>query len=203
MSAILFPDDVLFFQRLLKIEGLYKGELDGVWGPLTEKGSNKFESSYEKIKKDIGAFDLRTEKNILTLALKAQKEARKFTAKIKAGGIHGKIISGTRTYVEQNRLFKQGRFGNPGKIVTNARGGRSNHNFGIAWDLGVFSKQGAYITESSAYDDPASVGLTESLEWGGDWKSFVDKPHYQLKVEVNIKVVRESFEAGEPFTAFA
>lgn len=203
MSAILFPDDVLFFQRLLKIEGLYKGKLDGIWGPLTEKGSNKFESMYEKIKKDIGTFDLRTEKNILTLTLKAQKEARKFMVEIENAGINAKIISGTRTYVEQNRLYRQGRFGNPGKKVTNAIGGRSNHNFGIAWDIGIFSKQGGFITKSGAYDEPASVGLTNSLEWGGHWKSFVDKPHYQLKVEVNLKIVRKKFEAGEPFTAFA
>ena len=42
------------------------------------------------------------------------------------------------SYTEQNDLYKRGSFGNPPPKVTNARGGQSNHNFGIAWDGGVF-----------------------------------------------------------------
>ena len=32
MSGGMLHDDVLFFQRLLKAEGLYDGKLDGIWG---------------------------------------------------------------------------------------------------------------------------------------------------------------------------
>ena len=42
--------------------------------------------------------------------------------KVLDAGINAKIISGTRTYAEQNNLFRQGRFGNPGPIVTKAKG---------------------------------------------------------------------------------
>lgn len=199
MSMRLFPDDVLFFQRLLKAEGLYENKLDGIWGQFTEKAANKFEELSEEIKEEIGEFDFRTEKNIRTLALVAQREARIFLRKVLDADIKAKIISGTRTYEEQNRLFRQGRFGNPGPIITKAKGGRSNHNFGIAWDIGIFTSTGGYITEGSAYEKASEVGMADTLEWGGDWVSFVDKPHYQLKVGFPLNVIRVKFEAGENF----
>ncbi len=203
MSARLFPDDVLFFQRLLRSEGLYTYELDGIWGPFTEKASNEFEAQADLLKMEIMEFDFRTEKNIRTLALSAQKESRVFMKKIVAAGVKAKIISGSRTYAEQNQLFRQGRYGNPGPIVTNVRGGRSNHNFGIAWDIGIFTETGGYVTEGAAYDRAAEAGMAETIEWGGDWVSFVDKPHYQLKLGVSLAQIREKFETGESFTMIA
>jgi peptidoglycan L-alanyl-D-glutamate endopeptidase CwlK len=203
MSGGMLHEDVLFFQRLLKAEGLYNGKLDGIWGPLTEAASNEFEEKSKQIKEEIASFDSRTEAHIRTLLLKAQREARVFMKKVLDAGINAKIISGTRTYAEQNNLFRQGRFGNPGPVVTKARGGRSNHNFGIAWDIGIFTTTGGFITLDKAYDKPAEVGISETLEWGGNWRSFVDKPHYQLKVGEKITIVRARFEAGENFVMVA
>ena len=203
MSGGMLHEDVLFFQRLLKAEGLYNGKLDGIWGPLTEAASNEFEEKSKQIKEEIASFDSRTEAHIRSLLLKAQREARVFMKKVLDAGINAKIISGTRTYAEQNNLFRQGRFGNPGPVVTKARGGRSNHNFGIAWDIGIFTTTGGFITLDKAYDKPAEVGLSETLEWGGNWRSFVDKPHYQLKVGEKITIVRARFEAGENFVMVA
>lgn len=197
MSARLFPEDVLFFQRLLKSEGLYTKKLDGIWGPFTEKASNDFEALSDQLKMQIMEFDFRTESNIRTLTLSAQKEARFFMGKVLAAGLKAKIISGSRTYAEQNKLFRQGRYNNPGPRVTNARGGRSNHNFGIAWDIGIFTTSGGYITEGAAYDHAAEAGMSERLEWGGNWTGFVDKPHYQLNLGVSLAVIRERFETGE------
>jgi peptidoglycan L-alanyl-D-glutamate endopeptidase CwlK len=203
MGKIIFPDDILFFQRLMKAEGLYEKKLDGIWGRYTEEAANKFEELSEKIRDEIMEFDFRTEQNIRTLALAAQKEARIFMRKVWDAQISAKIISGTRTYAEQNKLFRQGRFGNPGRIITKARGGRSNHNFGIAWDIGIFTKTGGYITEGKAYDEAAQAGMAETLEWGGNWTGFVDKPHYQLKTGVTLKILRAKFEAGENYTMIA
>jgi len=203
MSARLFADDVLFFQRLLKSEGLYTKELDGIWGPFTEKAANDFEALSNLLQKDIMAFDFRTEKNIRTLALSAQKQARIFMKKVLAAEIKAKIISGSRTYAEQNKLFRQGRYGNPGPIVTYARGGRSNHNFGIAWDIGIFTETGGYITHGILYDKAAKAGMSEEIEWGGDWSRFVDMPHYQLKLGITLAMLREKFEHGEELTLLA
>src|SRR6478735_5807766 len=82
-------------------------------------------------------FDKRTEGNIATLVPKAQEKARQFMTAIlpilEEKGCTAKIISGTRSYDEQDDLYAKGRTV-AGAKVTNARGGYSNHNFGIAWD---------------------------------------------------------------------
>jgi peptidoglycan L-alanyl-D-glutamate endopeptidase CwlK len=203
MSARLFPDDILFFQRLLKCDGLYAGDLDGVWGRFTEAAAVEFERLSDEIARDAGMFDARSEDNVRTLSLNAQRFAREFLANVRAAGINARIISGTRTYSMQELIYRQGRFGNPGPIVTKARGGQSNHNFGIAWDIGVFTAGGGYLTEGDAYDAAAAAGASQSLEWGGNWAGFVDKPHFQLTLPMTLAALRDRFEAGERFTMMA
>ena len=67
-----------------------------------------------------------------------------------------------------------------GQIVTNARGGYSNHNFGLAFDVGVFDG-GRYLGESPLYKVVGALGRSLGLEWGGDWRSIQDEPHFQLR----------------------
>ena len=203
MSARMFPDDILFFQRLLKSEGLYEGDLDGDWGPITEGAANEFERLSDAAALTTARFDARSENNTRTLAIRAQKPAREFLDRVRRAGIGARIISGTRTYAMQNALYRQGRFGNTGPIVTKARGGQSNHNFGIAWDIGIFTAGGGYIQDSAAYDDVARAGMSGELEWGGDWTTFVDRPHYQLNMPFSVAELRNRFEAGENFTLIA
>lgn len=49
-------------------------------------------------------------------------------------GIRLIMTSTFRDYEKQNDLYAQGRV-RPGSIVTNARGGYSYHNFGVAFDV--------------------------------------------------------------------
>lgn len=100
-------------------------------------------------------------------------------------------MSGTRTFAEQDALFRQGR-DLPGKKVTNARGGQSNHNFGVAWDIGVF-QNGQYLDESPLYHQVGNTGKGLGLEWGGDWTSFPDEPHFQVVKEDDMKTIAASF----------
>lgn len=196
MSAQLFPSDVLFLQRFLSCCGCYAGALDGLYGPLTSAGEDTFEAEAKAIAAKHGSFDPRSERNIRSLQTKAQPLARRSLAALHAKSIDARIISGTRTYAEQNALYKQGRFGNPGSVVTNARGGQSWHNFGLAWDLGLF-KGGTYRTDSAPYAEAAKIALIDGLEWGGNWKSFQDMPHYQLDTGGKpVSATRASFEAG-------
>jgi peptidoglycan LD-endopeptidase CwlK len=121
----------------------------------------------------------RSEKVIATLLPEVQPYARALITKAAGVGIKIEVISGTRTYEEQNDLFEQGR-SKPGKIVTNARGGYSNHNFGIAFDIGVFEGT-KYLSESPKYKAVGALGMSLGLEWGGNWKTIVDEPHFQLR----------------------
>lgn len=199
MSAPLFTDDVLFFQRLLRADGLYKGALDGLWGPKTEAASAAFDQAAQAIRTASRTFDPRSERNIGTLRLQAQRRAREFLARVLDAGVLARIISGTRSYAEQNALFTKGRFGNPGPKVTNARGGQSNHNFGIAWDIGIFTPQGGYVQSDGPYVQAAALGMAGTpgeIEWGGNWTSFVDLPHYQLAQPLSMAELRKRFEEG-------
>jgi len=166
-----------------EIQSVLGVAVDGRAGPQT------WGAIYERlVKKKIGAqvpeyavaaVDSRSESMIATLLPVVQPLARALVQKAKLADIKIKIISGTRTYEEQDALYAQGRTA-PGAIVTNARGGHSNHNFGIAFDVGVF--EGAkYLQSSDKYRAVGVLGEDLGLEWGGNWKTFVDQPHFQLR----------------------
>jgi peptidoglycan L-alanyl-D-glutamate endopeptidase CwlK len=204
MSSPLFKSDTMYIQRMLKSCGLYTGRLDGSFGPLTSQAEDAFEKAYDAAAKKYGSFDLRTEGTIATLLPAAQIKARQFMNVKPPPGLVVKLLSGTRTYAEQNALFAQGR-SRPGRVVTNARGGSSNHNFGIAWDVGIF-EGGLYYTGRNSKENKAYAALAQlvkaaklGLEWGGDWKTIVDMPHYQLPTGKSVSQVRALFEAGKAY----
>lgn len=197
MSFPISHDNALFRQRILACGGFYQGSLDGDWGPLTDKADADAHADYLRLQVAGGTFDPRTEAVIVTLLPKTQAKAREF---MRVAGPACKLLSGTRTYPEQDALFAQR------PKVTNARGGQSNHNFGIAWDVGIF-QNGHYLTGATRAEDAAYSALAvtikshiDGLEWGGDWVSIVDMPHYQLATGKTLAQVRAAFEAGKPFT---
>lgn len=210
MSQPLDKAEVLFRQRLLKCCGYYQGKLDSDWGPKTEAAETAFQSAAAALISEFGEFDPRTEGNIRSLHIKAQRAARQFMAAVASGPHVIKILSGTRTYAEQDKLYAKGRgLFSSEKKVTNARGGESNHNFGVAWDIGIFENGGRYMTGDKPQDGPAyaaigkivkdNLTLSPILEWGGIWKTLPDAPHYQLRTAVTGKAIRSLFEAGTPY----
>jgi peptidoglycan LD-endopeptidase CwlK len=198
-----YNNDPLFWQRFLASAGFYKGPLDGNFGQDSHAAAEAFEARSAEIAKSSTTFDIRTESNIQTLLPDAQIKARAFLkaviSKLGSTDTNFKIISGTRTYDEQNALYAQGRT-RPGKIVTNARGGYSNHNFGVAWDIGIFNN-GEYVDESELYKSAGDIGKQQGDEWGGDWKSFQDEPHFQVVDETQLAQIRTSFEKGQGYLA--
>lgn len=98
-----------------------------------------------------------------------------------------------RTDKEQNDLFAIGRT-KPGKRVTNARGGHSFHNFGLAFDIVLLiDTDGNGTFETASWDtlkdfdgdrvadwmEVVRIAKSFGWEWGGDFKSFKDQPHFQ------------------------
>jgi peptidoglycan L-alanyl-D-glutamate endopeptidase CwlK len=204
MSDRLFPDDILFSQRILSVAGFYSGKLDGKWSAAVDAADQAFFQEFDKIAAALGTFDPRSEANVQSTLPAAQRAARSFLTRAKnLVGFEVRIISGSRTYSEQDQLFRKGRFGNPPPKVTNARGGQSNHNFGIAWDVGIF-QNGRYLTgdtksEARIYKQLASIALANDLEWGGNFTTIIDMPHYQLKLDLTLEQVRKRFEKGKPY----
>ena len=193
-----FKADVIFAQRFLSSCGLYSDKIDGLYGNNSRKAEDAFNKLIVKYADMYGRFDDRTEGVIATLQPKAQVAARQFMILAKDAPFQVKLISGTRTYAEQNVLY------NKRPKVTNARGGYSNHNFGIAWDVGIFVNNQYYTgknkKETQAYIDLSKLILPtlKSLTWGGNWKSIVDRPHYEVTTGKSITQVRKLFEAGKP-----
>lgn len=100
------------------------------------------------------------------------------------------VTQGYRSIQEQNDLYAQGRT-KPGKIVTNAKGGQSFHNFGVAFDIAIDkngtlsggltwdAKVDVNANDKPDYEEVGVLGESVGLEWGGRWH-FVDLPHFQL-----------------------
>lgn len=95
-----------------------------------------------------------------------------------------------RTPKEQDALF------NKRPKVTNARGWQSIHNYGIAFDIvllydndgnGSFEEASWSMIKDFDKDSKAdwmevtNLFKSRGWEWGGDWKSFKDAPHFQLR----------------------
>lgn len=94
-------------------------------------------------------------------------------------GYEFRIVQGLRTFAEQDELFKVGRT-KPGHVVTNARGGQSNHNYGLAVDLCPFKGGQPQWNDVRAFAYLGSEAVKHGLEWGGHFHAIIDQPHVQL-----------------------
>lgn len=148
--------------------------------------------------------DARTARNFATLLPKVQEIATKWYDECHAQGIPVVVTDGSRTWAEQDALFAKGRTEH-GQIVTKSRGGQSMHNFGIAFDFGIFDGwnqsggTGEYHDESPLYDKAGKIGEDFGLEWGGDWHSFVDRPHLQYKTGLSLAELQAKYRKGEAY----
>ena len=96
-------------------------------------------------------------------------------------GVRLRFSAVFRTPAEQNALFNQK------PKVTNAKAWQSIHNYGLAFDIVILldnDNNGTF--ESVAWDikSPhfifvANYFKEKGYEWGGDWSSFKDYPHFQ------------------------
>ena len=174
-------------EMIAAVQAELKIQVDGKAGPETwgavyrriVKPANRPAAAPGTTVTDVADADPRSEKHIATLLPEVRPMARALVQKAAGMGIRIKVLSGFRTYDEQAALYAQGRT-TPGKVVTNARPGYSNHNFGIAFDIGVFEGS-TYLPESPKYNAVGALGMDIGLEWGGSWKSIVDAPHFQLR----------------------
>ena len=92
-----------------------------------------------------------------------------------------------RTIAEQDALYALGRT-KPGKKVTNAKGGSSFHNYGLAIDFCLIldGKDVSWDTlkdydgdKVSDWMEAVAIFKSRGWEWGGDWAKFRDAPHFQ------------------------
>jgi peptidoglycan LD-endopeptidase CwlK len=124
-----------------------------------------------------------TSRRIDTLHPLVAARAKKFLLDCCSAGIDVIVTATLRTNADQNALYDQGRT-KPGKIVTRVSGGNSYHNWGLAFDI-VPLRDGKPVWGTSSKEDKAlwttvgNIGVKCGLEWGGNWVSFKDYPHFQ------------------------
>lgn len=138
---------------------------DGVFGPkcLEKAKAKKITFTFPK---EIAKFQL---KPIVA------RKAMDLIDKCKHQNIIIEITEGFRTLKRQADLYAQGRTA-PGIIVTDARAGTSNHNYGVAFDI-CFVVDGKRVYKGP-WKTVGAIGKSVGLSWGGDWKK-PDQPHFE------------------------
>jgi peptidoglycan L-alanyl-D-glutamate endopeptidase CwlK len=121
-----------------------------------------------------------SEKHLARVHPELAARIRLVIAAMAAAGLQVEMVQGLRTIAEQDHLFAQGR-SRPGIIVTNARGGQSNHNYGLAGDLCAYA-HGApnWLAPNSVWSMIGAEAEKVGLGWGGSWVKFIDRPHVEL-----------------------
>ncbi len=86
-----------------------------------------------------------------------------------------------------------------GATVTNAKGGDSWHNFGLAAD-DVFdaepTKAGTQWTWVGPYHKLGALGQSMGLEWAGAWKTFKESAHFQNTYGLQLTEAKELYRVG-------
>ena len=144
-------------------------------------------------------------KRIELLHPKLREEAKKILEEASAkltGGYTLRFSHTLRTHAEQDKLYAQGR-SVKGPIVTNARGGQSYHNYGLAIDICLLSKDGKTVSWDAKMDSDKD-GVADGLEivegfkkygweWGGNWR-FRDIPHFQKTFGQTISSLQSKYK---------
>lgn len=134
-----------------------------------------------------------------------EEKTEQLIKKAGAIGIDMMITDGFRSIEEQNDIFRQGR-STGGEIVTNAMGGQSLHNFGLAVDYALLNQNGQPIWDLT-YDgnnngepdwfEVAEIAKELGFEWGGDWSEFVDFPHLQMTFGYTMEEIQQALLEAE------
>lgn len=115
-----------------------------------------------------------------------QSMVTRFLANARTAGIDLLVTCTYRSNEEQAALYAIGRT-KPGRIVTNAKPGRSTHNntldgkpAALAVDV-VPLRDGKPVWSASdpVWKRVGEIGEKVGLEWAGRWTTFRECPHFQ------------------------
>ena len=134
-----------------------------------------------------------SKQHLLTLHPKIRQDVIDSIMAVHAIGVELRITYGLRTFAEQDKLWAKGRT-QPGPKVTNAKGGQSYHNYGFALDFCLLHKDNT--VSWSMHEDLNKDGIDDwhnvvtafkakGFEWGGEWQSIKDNPHFQKLFGLN------------------
>ncbi len=109
--------------------------------------------------------------------------------------------SGVRSFKSQDMLYAQGRT-SPGGIITNAKGGESPHNYGLACDWTLWTMDGEPdwrkkedLCWQELIDTVVSLGLRSGAEFG-------DVDHCELRIAVPWTTIHRVWIDRGPASAY-
>lgn len=117
-------------------------------------------------------------RNLDDLLPKVKSMAQEFIAECANQNIDVLITSTYRDIESQNALYDQGRT-TKGKIVTNAKGGQSFHNWKCAFDFVPIVNGKAQWNDLTTFKRCGAIAKNVGLEWAGNWKTFPELAHCQ------------------------
>lgn len=136
------------------------------------------------------------------------KVLEEFERRLGVAHLPFQLFMGLRDFASQDELYAQGRT-KPGNIVTNARGGDSLHNYGLAADYvldGMPDKPGTQwsweiksdLNQDGANDwlQMAQIAQNCGMEAGYFWKKFPDAPHVQMTFGFTLQEIKEIYQSG-------
>lgn len=192
-------ENVKAVQKLLNSKGYHTGYPDGWFGWTTTAAVQHFQRNHGLIPS--GIVDPRTRRRLFDPYSRDNYEfrpsssdlnslhpfvallARRFLNLTRVHNLDVRIYTAFRSWDEEDRLFAQGRW-LPGYIVTNARGGDSYHNWGLAFDAAPYENN-MPSTDAAKFILMGHLGQQVGLQWGGTFKSLVDYPHFQYTFGLN------------------
>jgi len=111
---------------------------------------------------------------------KAYIAAKAATDECEREGLDLLVTCTRRSNEEQDALYAQGRT-KPGPIVTNAKAGKSFHQFGVALDLyPIVHGKPDFAGTSPNWAKIAAIFKKHGFEWAYEWKHFKEMPHFQM-----------------------
>ena len=99
--------------------------------------------------------------------------------------------------------------------ITNAKGGQSIHNYGLAFDIVMlYDNDGNGTFEEASYSmikdfdkdtiadwkEVTNFFKSKGWECGADWKTFKDAPHFQFDYGFDWKVLKQRVDKGITIT---
>lgn len=111
-----------------------------------------------------------------------------------------RIAQATRTFAEQDKLYLQR------PKVTNAKGGDSIHNYGLAVDIVLIidGKIASWDVKTDWDGDKQSdwmevVACFKAVgwSWGGDWRTFKDMPHFEKTKGNTLAQLKAKYKAKD------
>lgn len=123
-------------------------------------------------------------RDVSQLSPQAQTAIRAFFYECSRQGINVFVTETYRSQARQNYLYEQGRTrlydatGKKLKVVTWTKSSR--HTSRLAWDIAHVTTNPEDLYNIGVLTKAGAIARKLGITWGGDWKSNIDRPHFEV-----------------------